>query len=851
MFKFRNRYWSFKIEHKVFVTQLLRDGGGVRISERTRLRSFELELDVAAAVWCLEVMQEILSVEDSKIFCRKYRGSNFVLLVDKFSNKKGVFLKFTKLLNGTLKNIIVPGGSSLRGWRRLMVCLDNLVGRRFWSSKGGSLMAGFNRKIPLAFDKDRYYKQPNTWRQRSRSWREVAGFKAEDQTDTVNKKDWKNVVLVFRFNVLFSWSSIQLGLSKWLNSQRILTPIASDRAALWCANREEKIRLEKVGLYNSPGVGQVKFVKWTPESQLMNTKIECTNSWIGIEGLPLSLWNKHVFKVIGSKCGGLLDIASCTLNLKCLSHAVIKLKGKKGRLIQEHLDIYCWGKKVQIKLRPLNNSNFGLFGVRFLQEGSANVEDEEADCTVDLDLTAAVDGLSKSVFSDTSRRDLAAGRAGEGTVKPSPQKYYGWTVLGQNSDRQISPQIAGLEQKKHAVIAQESNTPSVPLKNAFDPLYEEVTGGITVSGQRTLLCEGQNKEIAILKPISVDHDSLKNPTCKTVANTVSGQTMLLGEGQNTEIDILQPISVVGHGSLKKPTCKSVENTVFGQRMLLGQGQHTELDLLKPISAVGLGSLKKPSFKTVNLTRPYLKGAHSLFNKAHSNVSLKAYSAETDLKSSFKELPKEAHSEPDQGVLSKVKWAGKRRQLKPKQRCEFTKGHICSWETIENTSSSSNLVLIKDSYGFNKNQNLGKEIALNTKPFKVYSRTKARRIPKIGGKKELIGSPMEEANEDRDSDAEGDKPLLQRPDSSTQSSSSESEETFLSDSTLDKDQEAELEGLRSLFGNSDHLTDNNQKIRVQEDWCESLQSSPIMNVISTVQEREKQIEGGPATRRCFF
>ena len=105
MVVFRNRYWSFKIEQKVFVLHLLRDGGGVCISERTRLRSFELEIDVPAAVWCLEVLQEVLYGEESEAFCRKYRGSNNVLLADKFHNRKEEFLKFTKLYNGTLKNI--------------------------------------------------------------------------------------------------------------------------------------------------------------------------------------------------------------------------------------------------------------------------------------------------------------------------------------------------------------------------------------------------------------------------------------------------------------------------------------------------------------------------------------------------------------------------------------------------------------------------------------------------------------------------------------------------------------------------------------------------------------------------
>ena len=135
---FRNRYWSFKVEQKVFVLHLTVDRGGVRISERSRLRSFEIEFDVGAAMWCLEMLQEVINLEESKSFFRKHRGSNFVVLAEKYYNRRGEFLKFTRLSNGRLQNIIIPGGYSRGGWRRMADCLDNLVGKRFWNVKESS-----------------------------------------------------------------------------------------------------------------------------------------------------------------------------------------------------------------------------------------------------------------------------------------------------------------------------------------------------------------------------------------------------------------------------------------------------------------------------------------------------------------------------------------------------------------------------------------------------------------------------------------------------------------------------------------------------------------------------------------
>ena len=37
---------------------------------------------------------------------------------------------------------------------------------------------------------------------------------------------------------------------------------------------------------------------WSLENQFDLCKIKARESWLGFEGIPLGLWNKHVFKVI-------------------------------------------------------------------------------------------------------------------------------------------------------------------------------------------------------------------------------------------------------------------------------------------------------------------------------------------------------------------------------------------------------------------------------------------------------------------------------------------------------------------------------------------------------------------------
>ena len=109
----RSKLWEFRIEQKQFALFLSNDGGSVIISEKTWYNSFELKVDVAAAVWMKETLGEALLNGDTGQFIRKYRGSNLVLLAEIFSNQKGVFMKFLKVSNGKVNHIMVPGGCSM------------------------------------------------------------------------------------------------------------------------------------------------------------------------------------------------------------------------------------------------------------------------------------------------------------------------------------------------------------------------------------------------------------------------------------------------------------------------------------------------------------------------------------------------------------------------------------------------------------------------------------------------------------------------------------------------------------------------------------------------------------------
>ena len=204
----RSNLWDFRIEQKLFSLVLSNDGGSVIIRERTRMASFQLKVDVAAAVWMKETLEEALVVGGVGQFMRKYRGSNSMLIAELYSNQKGIFLKFLKISNGQ-----VLRGNILWGWKKMMICLDKIVGRR-----------------PVRREADRSF---------------VSVTKAADSPNNPVKqlsedyKSWKMAVTLYRSNTKLSWGEISRKLEAITRRKSEVLPLAADRAIYWCLKEQE------------------------------------------------------------------------------------------------------------------------------------------------------------------------------------------------------------------------------------------------------------------------------------------------------------------------------------------------------------------------------------------------------------------------------------------------------------------------------------------------------------------------------------------------------------------------------------------------------------------------------------
>ena len=98
--------------------------------------------------------------------------------------------------------------------------------------------------------------------------------------------------------------------------------------------------------------------------------------------------------------------------------------------------------------------------------------------------------------------------------------------------------------------------------------------------------------------------------------------------------------------------------------------------------------------------------------------------------------------------------------------------------------------------------LAKEINSGKNALKVYSRNKTKRTPNKEVMSNQEGDLLPDFLEGSESNFEEDSHLRSRPDDTSLSSSSDSEETYISDKNTENDTDFQLEGLSRLLGDSD-------------------------------------------------
>lgn len=314
-------------------------GARIKICERNKFNSYVLEIDLGGGDWLCKVVGVALREGSYGVFRRKFRGSNYQLIVQCSKNGAGCFLKAMKIQNGSLRNIIIPAEQEFRGWTNFASCLKSFFKNNH--GKGRGIKTRCNE-----------VQRQSSGGQSAKNEREDGCQNSSKQRTMVKMPSLALVIL--KHKSYFTWELIKEQLQKKLEQKAEVIPIADDRAVSWCVDENElRDVLEKGDLFRGRlFLGRIK--KWNMFMHWEYTQIEARYSWIGVEGLPLNFWNSVTFKIIGEACGGLMEIAPETTNQSFLRYAKIKVKGFPSGFLNPiveiphdkesfHVGLFCLG----------------------------------------------------------------------------------------------------------------------------------------------------------------------------------------------------------------------------------------------------------------------------------------------------------------------------------------------------------------------------------------------------------------------------------------------------------------------------------------------------------------------------
>ncbi|KAF4358637.1 hypothetical protein G4B88_007887 [Cannabis sativa] len=374
------KYGSFGTKYKVFMVTLTYDGGSVRICERTRHFGYEITITMDVVDWIFETVKEVQQKEERQRVSFK---DHFEILLA------------AALRNNKLKSVIIREEEKAKGWSELLRCLNRTM-KRDQTSKEEKNVGGISNQRSSNVVKDSrkpaakhsYQKETSlikvaAWRKGDIEWKDLylainPSFKPKNpypekrfnqpkyyeyMRSKSQIRKWKLAIILNRDNNHVSWSVIFYNLSRELGRKLVVSQMFDDRCVVWCKDEMGRDDLIKIQEMNVAGAQTaVSFSQWSWELQKKNTKVECRDSWIGVQGLPLNLWHMKTFRKIGDSFGGLLDVDKKTAEASMLSHLRLQLMGDEYYFVPESIVLEHEDMKFDLKLFKLNDVSYRFHG---------------------------------------------------------------------------------------------------------------------------------------------------------------------------------------------------------------------------------------------------------------------------------------------------------------------------------------------------------------------------------------------------------------------------------------------------------------------------------------------------------
>jgi hypothetical protein len=302
---------------KEFSLKFVNGGEVIRMVEKSYRGWYDLDMDLGMANWLLRELGRVDWTDGKQGRRQQYRSGVQQLMVESMNNDWGRVLRFMKVVNGQWWIILIPfdEGSKI---------LDHLKqSLRFMLYKDKT--HSYETKAPF----EKLESHTTRWQ------------KGETSQQATQKLDMCAVV-IFRRSIHDSWGEIQSIMEETLGREVALLELCADRALIHCVNEDEckRIIMEE----SKTSVGMIRSIqKWKQEFHWEDQKIHSPQGWIKIIGLPLNMWNYHTFKIIGSMCGGLIEVDEETKAATQLRYARLRVHGGTGGFLPAKLKILCWG----------------------------------------------------------------------------------------------------------------------------------------------------------------------------------------------------------------------------------------------------------------------------------------------------------------------------------------------------------------------------------------------------------------------------------------------------------------------------------------------------------------------------
>ena len=502
---------EFRTKHKVFYFSLVDRGSVIKISEWRKKVSFSMKLDLGGADWIRKVVSSTLRQNSAADFKRFYRNHNYRLILESCTNSAGRFMKICKIQNGTLNYLFIPEEINGQGWKNFGCCLDSFFGTkqvqkidRMGSTQDEMTSKGEGWRLPSA---NSAVQKEGESKSHNRVWL------GSDQQN----REWRTAVVVYRNTVYLSWAEIRKRTEVKLRRVVEVASLAADRAIIWCQNEEETSTLLSNPLQFSNGKNQIRMERWNPFVHWDNLQIQVNHSWIGIEGLPINMWNIHVFKIIGKSLGGLLEVAPETRTLNFLKYAMIKVGGLEGGLMDPILEILCQGLRVSLGIFSISNPrNFaeggrtlGLLTRAVVAEneaeghGQGGVENNHRSRHVNsFELKKPRFILGRTVFADVAVRN----------GKANPAKTYKGALLSAGSDMGKGKKGVALTYDRffYSTNGEDDDWNSKVKKGGQTEAFS-ISEGVSQNPGMGAILDGQKQKIGVCRSFS-DCATLNSPS---------------------------------------------------------------------------------------------------------------------------------------------------------------------------------------------------------------------------------------------------------------------------------------------------------------------------------------------------